>query len=237
VSNTVARCMAVAGSFPSASAYVYHSRFRYRDRVERHGAVIAAFRDPGGTVAATTQVAEISLDLSADLLVTDLAPVPAMIQRLGRLNRRSTPDAPTPPAPCVVLPFAGVPYEAHELADARAWVRRLHGRPLSQRDLVAAWTQPPQAPPAPGGSAWLDGLFHTEPVRVRDASPGVTVLLESDAAAVRARQLRAEEAALPMPPPARVIDVRGWPRVAYLPVAPQALISYNPMRGAEWRNA
>lgn len=34
-------------------------------------------------------MAEMSLDLSATLLVTDLAPVPALIQRLGRLNRRA----------------------------------------------------------------------------------------------------------------------------------------------------
>ena len=42
-----------------------------------------------------SQVAEMSLDLSADLLVTDLAPAPALIQRLGRLNRRAEDGDPT----------------------------------------------------------------------------------------------------------------------------------------------
>ncbi len=39
-------------------------------------------------IAVTTQVAEMSLDLDADILISEIAPVPSMIQRLGRLNRR-----------------------------------------------------------------------------------------------------------------------------------------------------
>src|SRR5699024_9311777 len=87
-------------------ARLYHSRFKYVDRVQRHGDVIDAFRAPGSTLASTTQVAEMSLDLSADLLVTDLAPVPALIQRLGRLNRRARPG--DPPRSFIVLPYGAM---------------------------------------------------------------------------------------------------------------------------------
>ncbi|MFM2216674.1 MAG: hypothetical protein RL240_992, partial [Planctomycetota bacterium] len=91
VSNTVnrtiesyRRCNSLCGSNT-----VYHSRYRYLDRVQRHKEVIDSFRTPGPSIAWTSQVAEMSLDLSATLLVTDLAPIPALIQRLGRLNRRA----------------------------------------------------------------------------------------------------------------------------------------------------
>lgn len=49
--------------------------------MQRHKEVVAAF-SPGsgqaGSLAICTQVAEISLDISATLLVTELAPVPAL---------------------------------------------------------------------------------------------------------------------------------------------------------------
>ncbi len=95
----------------------YHARFRYADRVRKHKAVIHAFEkgNRGPFLAITTQVCEVSLDLSADLLVTDLAPVPAMIQRLGRLNRFVSPEAPGSPRSALVLtPPHGRPYEQIE---------------------------------------------------------------------------------------------------------------------------
>lgn len=50
-------------------------------------------RDRGRRILVTTQVCELSLDLSADLLITEIAPVDAILQRAGRLHRAG--DEPT----------------------------------------------------------------------------------------------------------------------------------------------
>ena len=127
VSNTVDRTM---NSYRSCREFshsdtVYHSRFRYIDRVLRHKAVIDAFVGPGSAIAWTSQVAEMSLDLSASLLVTDLALIPALIQRLGRLNRRAKSDS-DPIRPFIVLEptnkrgeFSPHPYKQQQLDEAR----------------------------------------------------------------------------------------------------------------------
>jgi CRISPR-associated endonuclease/helicase Cas3 len=61
----------------------------YQDRLDRHRAVINQFQDADnkGVIAVTTQVCEMSLDLDADLLITELAPASSLIQRMGRCNR------------------------------------------------------------------------------------------------------------------------------------------------------
>lgn len=46
------------------------------------------------TVLVATQIVEISLDLSADLLLTDIAPIDAVLQRAGRVHRRGVGPAP-----------------------------------------------------------------------------------------------------------------------------------------------
>jgi CRISPR-associated endonuclease/helicase Cas3 len=237
VSNTVDRAIEVAASVPAgARPFVYHSRFKYRDRVDRHGDAIAAFDAPGPVLAATTQVAEMSLDLSADLLITDIAPIPAMIQRMGRLNRRSTPDSPAPPKPCLVLdvPFPE-PYTNEQLDEARRWMETLAGREISQRDLVDAWEQGASAGQAATAAMWLDGGFRTEPAAVRDAQPSLTVLLEADAKDVAARRRKSVEVALPMGLPPRKLDWQRWPKVDFLPVAPDGAIAYDAIRGARWQ--
>ncbi len=42
---------------------------------------------PNGCVLVSTQVVEQSVDIDADLLVTDLAPTDMLLQRIGRLWR------------------------------------------------------------------------------------------------------------------------------------------------------
>lgn len=102
VVNTVDRCQAevirlaadaAADRLTTATGiplYCYHSRFRLCDRRAWHAAVVDAFRPgaaAGGVLAVTTQVCEMSLDLDADLLVTEECPATALVQRMGRCCR------------------------------------------------------------------------------------------------------------------------------------------------------
>ncbi|MBI5488453.1 MAG: CRISPR-associated helicase Cas3' [Deltaproteobacteria bacterium] len=240
VTNTVGRCMRVFDDSRRRgwSPIAYHSRFRYVDRVRQHGRAIEAFRTDGPALLVSTQVAEMSLDLSADLLVTDLAPVPALIQRLGRLNRRSTPEHQRPAAPFLILPFKGQPYSNAMVVEAKAWLDGLGDGDLSQADLAAAWKPALQAAPADSTSPWLDGVFATEPGDLREPSPGLTVVLPTDAPAVRAGTLRVVEVSLPMnPPPGRSRSWMSWPRLRLHPVPPAERVMYDAERGAEWRKA
>lgn len=69
-----------------------HSRFPHFLRQEKEGDWMEILgkdpaRRPAGCVLVATQVVEQSVDIDADLLVTDLAPTDLLLQRLGRLHR------------------------------------------------------------------------------------------------------------------------------------------------------
>ncbi len=76
----------------------HHARFAAQDRLALDGVLMAALNpDPakrrGGLVAVTTQTAEQSLDVDADLLITDMVPADVLLQRIGRLHRNRSPEA------------------------------------------------------------------------------------------------------------------------------------------------
>jgi CRISPR-associated endonuclease/helicase Cas3 len=232
VCNTVKRVMDAARKTEAFNPLIYHSRFKYIDRVERHKNVIEAFKRTGAALAICSQVAEMSLDLSADLLVTDLAPVPAVIQRLGRLNRRARLGKPTKPF-VVLEPDNALPYAAAELEAARAWLTELPAERVSQKDLADLWEQAADQPPECVDSAWLDGGPTTTVSELREGSPGITVLMEEDLPKVRAKTKDIPRYALPMQLP-RSPYRKAWPRFHGLPVAPVGAIVYDRLRGAEW---
>jgi len=241
VCNTVDRVMRAAARFADLSPLTYHSRFRYRDRVERHRAVIEAFRGGAPALAICSQVAETSLDLSASLLVTDLAPVPALIQRLGRLNRRASGHDPWPFV--VIEPQrddgtpAVLPYAAAELEGARRWLEVLGAGPLSQAALANAWQDDPEEKgkrPEFVASAWLDGGPVTQVLELREASPGVSVILEQDEHAANQKGSRIAEFILPMPPAPRGLVWRKG-TCKGIPVALSGGIDYDPLRGGRWQ--
>lgn len=236
VCNTVSRVMDAATRATGCSPLLYHSRFKYEDRVARHKAVIDAFNpklNPGKALAICSQVAEMSLDLSADLLVTDLATVPALIQRLGRLNRRAEQGDPTKPF-VVVEPDNHLPYTTVNLAAARQWLARLPLNDISQRHLAEAWEQTDDQLPELVASAWLDGGPVTTVSELREASPGITVLMEEDHAEVRRDPQMLPRRVLPMPSP-RSLKWQSWPRERGIPVAPPGSIQYDELRGAQWQ--
>ncbi|PWV65555.1 CRISPR-associated helicase Cas3' [Plasticicumulans acidivorans] len=75
------------------SLTLFHARFSVADRQRIEQAVVARFGYDGaaagraGQIVIATQVVEQSLDLDFDVLVSDLAPIDALIQRAGRLCR------------------------------------------------------------------------------------------------------------------------------------------------------
>jgi CRISPR-associated endonuclease/helicase Cas3 len=92
ICNTVKRAMQVhaalrgeLGDRQSIDLVLLHSRFRPPDRA-RQQERLKAIPDAGQIVVAT-QVVEAGVDLSSAILWTEVAPLPSIVQRLGRLNR------------------------------------------------------------------------------------------------------------------------------------------------------
>jgi CRISPR-associated endonuclease/helicase Cas3 len=249
VSNTVGRVMTVADRLMDVkpTPLVYHSRFKYEDRVKRHAAVVEAFKpekNPGPALACCSQVAEMSLDLrGCTLLITDLAPVPALIQRLGRLARDAKEGCPPRPFLVITEETKSFPLETHlpytpaDLGAARAWLDKLPTEGISQRTLAAGWEEFDAARrPEFVSSAWLDGGPSTTVLELREASPGITVLMHEDVAAVRAGKKLAR-VVLPMPPVPKHLKWREWVELKGIPIAPKGTVIYDPNRGAEWQRA
>lgn len=70
---------------------LYHARFPADERGEREREVLSCFGHgadrPACALLIATQVAEQSLDIDFDFLISDLAPIDLLLQRAGRLHR------------------------------------------------------------------------------------------------------------------------------------------------------
>jgi len=88
--NTVRRARAVAQALTAQGHKVLllHSRFNTRDRWHREQELMQVLNQPACPIVVSTQVIEVSLDVSFDVLFSDPAPLDALAQRLGRVNRR-----------------------------------------------------------------------------------------------------------------------------------------------------
>jgi len=207
IANTVDRAVclykkAVADGLP---VLLYHSRFRYFERVKKHKAVVGAFDRPNEkpVLAITTQVAEMSLDLSADLLISDLAPPGSLIQRLGRVNRDD--DEPERTALALILEVKdpkqegktyAVPYvkpnlePTDEFMFAYKWLDELPQNPesVSQTQLACALNEIMSSDKnllQIADSTWLDGEWHSQIDSLRAGDTSVPIVLERDVPAIR----------------------------------------------------
>lgn len=77
---------------------IFHARFPADERQAIEQAVLATFgakgQRPARALLLATQVAEQSLDIDFDFLISDLAPVDLLLQRAGRLHRHQRDERP-----------------------------------------------------------------------------------------------------------------------------------------------
>lgn len=161
------------------NAVLYHSRYRYQDRVDHHRAVIAAFKGNKPVIAIATQVAEMSLDLSATLLVSQIANPAGLIQRLGRLNRRyigRSLDAIFYPDPKVRFP-----YSQEDLDSGRTMLETFTDE-VSQAALAEWLERSPQQGKPDKETVLFNEIkkWQAYPAPCREAGHTVTALLEQD---------------------------------------------------------
>ncbi|UXH76794.1 CRISPR-associated helicase Cas3' [Roseateles amylovorans] len=119
--NTVARAQALylmlkarlseSDRSTDTQLLLFHARFPADERGDLEKSVLSLFGAggvrPARALLVATQVAEQSLDIDFDFLLSDLAPVDLLLQRAGRLHRHERPQRPA----------------AHR--DARLWVAGL----------------------------------------------------------------------------------------------------------------
>lgn len=195
VSNRVADCQETYETFSddedlgldSQSSHCYHARFTLDDRKVRHRELIRAFQEavkedaaPRALLGVTTQVCEMSLDLDTEILITELAPISSLIQRMGRCNRDSSKLAERPLGRVCVLrtpPGKEKPYEKEDLDAATNFVNQIMGRPVSQSELDHVYQECDTSPIEPSklcpfldngpfaktGESWREGEEFTVP--------------------------------------------------------------------------
>ena len=86
--------------FPDIPKMLIHSRFRRGDRVALETKLKKEFNGDGKEysdglmpcLVVSTQVVEVSLDISFDRMITECAPLDSLIQRFGRVNRKRNKD-------------------------------------------------------------------------------------------------------------------------------------------------
>lgn len=90
--------MKVEELFPKTPNLLLHSRFKRKDRnikeamllgLDEDGSTLNQFNTSSeACIVVSTQVVEVSLDISFDIMFTQAAPLDALIQRFGRVNRK-----------------------------------------------------------------------------------------------------------------------------------------------------
>jgi hypothetical protein len=178
--------------------------------------------------------------------------LPALVQRLGRLNRYAEQDDPWP---CLIYPFQGLPYNEDptgidlygdciaSMAATRAAVTELASEACSQQDLADRLDQMIDAETPEMYSALFDDGWVTEPMPVRDGDQSITVIRQGDLAEIEGnlgpnRKRWSAGKLAPWTIPMNYhkgLRPQDWgePAGPYS-VAPDDALSYSEEEGAQW---
>ncbi len=109
-------------SLDKQTLYLLHSRFRPVDRNK----ILEKIQVPDiDKIVISTQVVEAGVDISADILITELAPKASMIQRFGRCNRKGEQDHAEVHWIDLTDEKAGAPYLMEDLERSRDFLQTL----------------------------------------------------------------------------------------------------------------
>ncbi|MDB9311783.1 CRISPR-associated helicase Cas3' [Spirulina sp. CS-785/01] len=188
VVNTVNRCREIATLLENdlpTEVLTYHSRFTLKDRQNRHSATVAAFKTKEGerkpAIAVTTQVCEMSLDLDADVLISETAPISSLVQRFGRSNRHLARGDDFRAAIWVYPADQSLPYLKTELENAEKFLGEVQGE-VSQRQLAEVLAKYSQSEPqADRNSYFVRGGYWAKSESFREGNDySVSAILDKD---------------------------------------------------------
>ncbi len=124
-----------------AEVVLLHGRFNGRDRLYKEAAIRSAVGSRSATrrplLVVSTQVVEVSLDIDLDTIYSDPAPLEALLQRFGRVNRgRSRQWA---PVHVFSKPCDGQHVYAEDLVRRALQILAIHDGRLLDEEQVSAW--------------------------------------------------------------------------------------------------
>jgi CRISPR-associated endonuclease/helicase Cas3 len=220
--------------FPKVESLLLHSRFKRKDRKQREKDLIGL--DENGNslnkfntsseacLVVSTQVVEVSLDISFDLMITECAPLDSLIQRFGRINRKRSESTIGKTKPVyVIAPPEGIkearPYDPEILKNSYEALPNkeiLHEREL-QLKIDSVFTEIDflkieehsvykengkwSIPPLTNGSAWLMEILDID---------SVVCIVESD---IHDYQTQPFNKRMQLEIPARYFSVKHLPRL------------------------
>ncbi|MGL4992541.1 MAG: CRISPR-associated helicase Cas3' [Bacteroidales bacterium] len=93
VKRSQERYQEIQEQYPNLSTMLIHSRFKRGRRQVLESKLMNEYNSMNDAcIVVTTQVVEVSLDISFDLMITECAPIDSLIQRFGRVNRKRTSE-------------------------------------------------------------------------------------------------------------------------------------------------
>jgi len=100
-----------SGDYDHIEKLLIHSRFKRKDRYEREQNLLKMADQDKPCILVSTQVVEVSLDISFDRMITEAAPIDALIQRFGRINRKRTKKTKLKPVHVIAPGESVLPYK------------------------------------------------------------------------------------------------------------------------------
>lgn len=84
----------LSDQYPNIDRMLIHSRYKRYDRARLEDLLKNGFNNMKNKpcIVVSTQVVEVSLDISFNIMITECAPIDALIQRFGRINRKRTAE-------------------------------------------------------------------------------------------------------------------------------------------------